>query len=313
MVDQVIAHYYIDAKIGEGQSAVVYKGHDIRLDRTVAIKVFKEKDPHGSMVWGRMLREARIASALNHPNICAVLDIGEEQDINYIVLEFVEGKTLRSALESGPLPIKNCLICAMQIAEAMAYANRAGILHLDLKSSNIMVTPASRVKVIDFGLARIASQGIAKWTSTSGSSALEMGVAGTLPYMAPELLHGDKPTTQAGVWSLGVILFEMLTGQLPFCGRTPFELGMEIMLGNVSQLPANISVGLRAIVQRCLARNMEYRYTSADEVFNHLNSEYIEFEVKAILAGRRFPKNGGHVRASLTSVLMWLSVLFFGY
>lgn len=313
MVGQVIGHYYIDAQIGEGEFSVVYKGRDIRLDRTVAVKVLKERHPQGSTTWGRLLREARIASTLNHPNICTLHDIGEEQDINYIVFEFVEGKTLRSVLESGPLPTKSCLIYAMQIAEAIAHANGAGVLHLDLKSSNIMVTPAGRIKLIDFGLARIMQEKRAMQSGGSGSSTQEIGwLAGTLPYMAPELLHGDAPTTQAGVWSLGVILFEMLTGQLPFVGRTPFELGMEIMMGSISQLPADIPAALRAIVHRCLVRNKECRYYSAVEVSNYLNSEFIAFEVKAVLAGRHSLEIRGHRHNWLGSALMWLSLLCSG-
>lgn len=313
MVGEILGYYRIDAQIGEGEFSVVYKGHDIRLDRAVAVKVLKEKQSRGSTIWGRMLREARVASTLNHPNICTLHDIGEEQDINYIVFEFVEGKTLRSLLKSGLLPTKTCLTYAMQISEAIAYANGAGILHLDLKSSNIMVTPAGRIKIIDFGLAKIMQEERAREDSSSGSSTQEIGwLAGTLPYMAPEVLHGEAPTTQAGVWSLGVVMFEMLTGELPFAGGTMFELGMEIMTGKPKPPPAEIPGGLRAILQRCLVREREFRYYSAVEVFNHLHSELIAYEVRSILARRHPSQVRGYWSERFGDALMWLSLLFFG-
>ena len=311
MVGQVIGHYCIDAKIGEGQFAVVYRGRDIRLDRVVAVKVLKKRDFQGSTAWGRMLREARIASALNHPNICSLYDIGEEEDTNYVVFEFVEGKTLRAILGSGPIPIQDVLLYGIQIAEAMAYTHGAGILHRDFKSSNIMVTPTGRIKVVDFGLAKVMKEEKAKQAEGSHSSVQEIGwVVGTLPYMAPELLHGETATTQAGVWALGIVLFEMLTGQLPFGGRSPFELGMDIMTGKVKQLPMDIPAGLRGIVQRCLTRDREYRYYSAFEVLNHLQSEFVTFQIRSILANRRHSQNEGCRPTRLRQGFLWLSFLF---
>ena len=313
MVGQVIGHYCIDAQIDEGEFSVVYKARDIRLGRTVAVKVLKEKHPQGSTTWGRLLREARIVSTLNHPNICTLHDIGEEQDINYIVFEYVEGKTLKNFLKSGRLPTKTCFSYAIQIAEAIAHANGAGILHLDLKGSNIMVTPAGRIKIIDFGIAKIMQEERSKENSGKCSSTQEIGwVAGTLPYMAPEILHGDAPTTQSGVWSLGVIMFEMLTGELPFAGRTPFELGMQIMMGKPNPPPAEIPGGLRAIIQRCLIRDRAFRYYSAIEVFNHLQSEFIAYEVSSILARRHPLQNRGYWSERLGSALNWFSLMLFG-
>lgn len=313
MVGQIIGHYSIDAQIGEGEFSVVYKGRDIRLDRQVAVKVLKETHSPSSTTWGRLLREAHIVSTLNHPKICTLYDIGEEQDINYIVFELVEGKTLSSILKSGSLPITTCLTYAIQISEAIAHANGAGVLHLDLKSSNIMVTPAGQIKVIDFGLAKIMHEERTRTRSGSNSSVQEIGwLAGTLPYMAPEILHGNAPTTHAGVWALGVIMFEMLTGELPFVGGTMFELGMEIMTGKPTLLPADIPGGLRAIVQRCLVRDKEYRYYSAVEVFNHLQSELIAYEIRSIFARRRRSQHRGYWSDRCLRALMALSLLFFG-
>jgi eukaryotic-like serine/threonine-protein kinase len=313
MVDQVLGHYHIDAKIGEGRFAVVYKGRDIRLGRTIAVKVLKEDCLQPDTTWGRLLREARVASALNHPNVCTLYDIGEEEDINYVVLEFVEGKTLRAILDSGPLPVQLAFHFGMQIAEAMAHIHGAGILHRDFKSSNIMVTPTGRVKIVDFGLATLVEEERAKQGEGSNSSAQEIGwLVGTLPYMAPELLHGDAPTTQSGVWSLGVVLFEMLTGRLPFSGRSPFELAMDIMTGAANHLPMDIPAGLRGIVERCMVRDKEHRYYSAVEVLNHLQSDFVTYQIRAILANRPSSQNQWSRAGLWRFALSWISLMLLG-
>lgn len=313
MVGQILGHYCIDAKVSEGKFATVYKGRDVRLDRMVAIKVLKEESLQAGTTWGRLLKEARIASALNHPNVCTLYDIGEEQDTNYVVLEFVEGTTLRAILESGLLPTQSVLQYGMQIADALSHMHGAGILHEDLKSSNIMVTPAGRIKVLDFGLAKFIEEENSRQGDGSHPSVQETGwIAGTLPYLAPELLHGEAPTTQSGVWSLGVVLFEMLTGELPFAGRTSFELGMDIMTGSMRPLPGDVSGGLRGVVQRCLARDRECRYYSAVEVFNDLQSEFISFQIKSILAQPHYLQSQARRVGRLASTLMWFAFLFMG-
>jgi eukaryotic-like serine/threonine-protein kinase len=312
MVGQVVGHYHIGTKIGEGQFSIVYRGRDIRLGRMVAVKVLKENHPEDSSIWGRLLREARIVSTLNHPNICALYDIGEEQGINYFIFELVEGKMLRAVLDSGPLPTGMVFQYAIQIAEAIAHTHAAGILHRDFKSSNIMVTPAGQIKVIDFGLAKVLEEGKAKQEENSHSSAQEIGwLIGTLPYMAPEILHGEAPTTQAGVWSLGVVLFEMLTGELPFTGKSPFELGMDIMIGKRKPLPMDIPAGLRAIIQRCLMHDRKYRYRSAADVLTHLQSEFVEYQIKAALARRPFSQSKWYDAHAgwLVAALTWMGFL----
>jgi len=311
MIGEVIGHFHIDDKIGEGQFGIVYKSQDIRLNRTVAFKVLKERYLHSDSTWDRLLHEARVASALNHPNICRVYEIGEEQGVNYIALEFVEGRTLREMLDSGPLPVRTAFCLAIQIAEAMAYMHEAGILNWDLKTSNIMVTPADRIKIIDFGLTNLMEQERTKKEQGSYPSAQEVGwTIGTLPYMPPELLRGEEPTAQSRIWSLGVVLFEMLTGELPFSGRSPFELGTHIMTEPVKKLPIELPAGLRGIVHRCMARDNSRRYHSAVEVLNHLQSELVGYQIRAILANRPSSQDHQYGRNWWRSALShrWLQV-----
>lgn len=273
MVNQMVGHYLLETKIGEGQFASVYMGHDIRLDRMVAVKILK-KQQADSTNFGRLLREARVASTLNHPNICSIFDIGEDQDKHFLVLELVKGRTLKATLDSGPLPLQNALQVALALGEALAHAHSAGVLHGDLAPSNVMMTPQGDVKVIDFGLARgldvDADTAIRRCPQSMEEKAYRWG---TLPYTAPEVLRGEGGSVQSDLWSLGAILYEMLSGNLPFRGRTPFEAGMSIMLGSMEPIPAQVPRSTQAIVCRCLAMKKSNRYISAEEICLHLREE----------------------------------------
>ena len=293
-MDRIAGHYLIEEKLGEGSFAVVYKGRDVRLNRKVAIKVLRENHSGDVSAWARLLAEGQASSALNHPNICRLYDIGEEQETAYVVYELIEGQTLKSILKSGPLPYRIALWDASQIAAALAHAHSAGILHRDLTSSNMMVTPSGVIKVIDFGLARSISEGDVSEAKKSHSSMEEAGwIGGTLPYLAPEVLHGEGTTVQSDLWSHGVILYEMLTGRLPFTGRTLFEVSVAIMIGDIVPLPNEIPSSLRAIVYRCLAKNKGVRYKSAHAVQRHLDAEL------EIIAPRALPRIIGGLATKL--------------
>lgn len=303
-MDQLADHYFLEEEIGKGAFAIVYKARDIRLNRTVAIKVLREDRPKKELSFARLLSEGRAASALNHENICKLYDIGADQDIDYVVLEHIEGQTLKVVLASGPLPIKVALEQGSEIAGALANAHESGILHRDLTPSNVMVTPSGHIKVIDFGLARsVADNEIIKARESWSSLEEAGGLGGTLPYVAPEVLHGKPATAQSDIWSLGAILYEMLTGNLPFPGHTLFEVSTAIMLGKMNPLPERIPAGLRGIVCRCLSRNTERRYQLASTAANHLRAELASFEVKS----RSQHLNSFHSQSSvLASSLCWL-------
>ena len=232
MIGKTLAHYEIEDRVGEGGSGVVYRGRDLRLERPVAIKVLADALRDDELAWGRLLREARLASQLNHPHIAAIYDLGEDDGRAYIVMEFVDGLPLADLIPESGMPIAQAQRYAAQIAGALAYAHQHGTIHGDLKGSNIVVTPEGNIKLLDFGLGRrIPRNGMAE-VSSSNLALAESGVtAGTLPYLAPEVLRGGATSAQSDAWALGVLLYQMATGELPFRGATAFDLSLEIMTG----------------------------------------------------------------------------------
>ena len=203
----------------------------------MAIKVLADALRDDEFAWARLLREARLASQLNHPHIAAIYDLGEEDGRAYIVMEYVEGLPLADLIPEGGMPIEQVERYAAQIADALAFAHEHGIIHGDLKGSNIIVTPEGNIKLLDFGLGRrIPRSGMAEVTSSSLPLAEVGATAGTLPYLAPEVLRGSPTSVQSDVWALGVLLYQMATGELPFRGATPFDLSVEIMVGKPSKL-----------------------------------------------------------------------------
>jgi serine/threonine protein kinase len=208
MIGKVVAHYRVLEKLGEGGMGVVYKAEDLKLTRTVALKFL----PHGLDAHeperARFLQEARAAAVLNHPYICTVYDIQEHDAQQFIVMEYVEGKTLREVVPVKKL--QDAISYAVQIAEALHEAHTHGIVHRDIKAENIMVNSKNQVKVMDFGLAKL--KGSLKLTKTSST-------IGTLAYMAPEQIQGEEVDARSDIFSFGIVLYEILTGHLPFRGE----------------------------------------------------------------------------------------------
>ena len=246
----------------------VYRAHDERLQRDVAIKVLPPSSVGDSAARSRLLREARAAAALNHPHICTVFEVGEESDQAFIAMELVEGQTLDTLIPVGGLPLAQGLKYGVQIADAVAHAHERGILHRDLKAANVMVTPAGRTKVLDFGLAKhLDAASSADVTGSAPSSLTQAGaVMGTLSYMAPEVLRGQPADARSDVWALGVILYELASGQRPFAGQTPFEISAAILNGPPTALPDSVPRNLRMVIERCLAKSPGERYPHAGEL-----------------------------------------------
>jgi serine/threonine protein kinase len=267
VIGQMLGHCRVVAKIGEGGMGVVYRAYDEVLHRDVAVKVVNKDTRLDSSAGQRLLQEARSSSALAHPNICTIHEVGETDGEFYIVMELVEGKSLHDMSTDTGLPPDSVLRYGVQIASALARAHDRGIVHRDLKTANIVVTSDGLVKVLDFGLAKQVGEGIFDATTRSFASLQDASsVSGTLPYMAPEILRGDAADYRSDLWALGVVLYEAASGRLPFAGRTGFEISSAIMREIPSPLGPPVPPGLWAIIQRCLTKEPIQRYQRASEV-----------------------------------------------
>src|SRR5215470_6352397 len=221
MIGAKLGNYRILEKIGAGGQGTVYRATDTKLGRAVVIKVLPPELTVKEANLKRFEREARLASSLDHPNICTIFDLNEIDGINFIAMQFVDGKNVRELVNGRPLDLRSALSITIQTADALAAAHARGIIHRDIKAGNVMVTPAGQVKVLDFGLAKLLDEEQARTSGIHHTEITEVGVPyGTATYAAPEQARADRVDSRADIFSTGVLLYEMLTGTWPFQGKT---------------------------------------------------------------------------------------------
>ncbi len=266
-VGQQIGVYRIEALLGAGGMGTVYLAQDAELGRRVAIKVVDStgSDPESNR---SLLDEARTAAALNHPSICSVHGLGRIGSEPFIVMEHVVGQPLSSVIPDGTgLPLETAIHYAMQIADALAHAHARGVVHGDIKSANVMVGVDGRTKILDFGLAvRPVKATVSRDAPTTTRRPVETSCAGTVAYMAPELLRGRAPSVLSDLWAFGVLFYEMLSGSRPFGGGTAYELAAAVLTHPPIPLPSRVPGPLRALVGRCMATHPSDRFGSATEL-----------------------------------------------
>ena len=256
---QQVLHYRLIEKIGEGGMGVIWKAEDTRLQRHVAMKFVSDSRPLDAQVVDRYLREARAASALSHPHICSIHDIGEWKGRRFIVMELLEGRSLQDQIAEKPMEIWT--------------ARSKGIIHRDVKSANIFVTERGQAKVLDFGLAKLAADPAGESTPDAATRTRHDvttpgSVVGTVSYMSPEQALGKELDQRTDIFSFGVVLYEMVTGQLPFSGSTPLDTLHAIAFEEtrpVTALRPNIPASLQRIVTRCLRKKATDRYPEGSE------------------------------------------------
>src|SRR6202162_2012260 len=317
MIDGTISHYRILEKLGAGGMGVVYKGLDTRLDRTVALKFLPDNMDQDAQALERFRREAHAASALNHPGICTIYDVGEEDHRSFIVMEFIDGETLSQHIQRQPLSVEHVLDLGIQIADALDVAHAAGIIHRDIKPSNIFVTKRGQAKVLDFGLAKLLPKELPHLDSSASSSrqsqevSLVGVISGTPAYMSPEQIPGDDLDGRTDIFAFGLLLYEMGTGQQAFGGRT----GGVIIESILTRAPASIRVAnpqipirLEEIITKCLEKDRAQRYSSAAEVRSDLQQLKREME-SGTVSRLSIPPRSETLDRPLMSRFRWKEVL----
>ncbi len=278
MVDLVapgtlIEHYRVVSPLGQGGMGAVYLADDTRLGRRVALKVLPPEFAADPDRMHRFVQEAKLASALTHPNVATIFEIGRQDQLWFLAMEYVEGRPLAERIREGPLKISDLVQIGMQVADALDDAHSKAIIHRDIKPANLMITPRGHVKVLDFGLAKLQT---APKTSQETQLLTNAGlVVGTVEYMSPEQALGREVDYRTDIFSLGVVLYEMATGRLPFSGSTPSETMARILQAQpdaIARFNYEVPEGLERVVRKCLEKDRERRYQSARELLVDLKN-----------------------------------------
>ena len=275
MVSQQLSHYRIIEKLGAGGMGEVFLAHDITLDRKVAIKILPLKSIENAQAKKRLLREAKAAATLDHPNICTIHEVNEESESPFIVMQYIDGVTLWSKVRNNPMAPAEVVNIGIQAAEALAEAHARGIIHRDIKPQNIMLTPRGQVKILDFGLAKqILAEPVNGQEAVTETRLTEDGqIVGTVGYMSPEQLRGYEMDARSDIFSLGVTLYECATGSPAFTGNSAIEISSQILHvepPRPSDVKPSIPPGLESVILRAMAKEIDDRYQTADAMLEDL-------------------------------------------
>jgi len=312
---QMLLHYRMVEQIGQGGMGVVWKAVDTTLDRDVAIKILPDKFAADATRLARFEREAKILASLSHPGIASIYSLHEAEGLRFLAMEFVEGEVLTRRIPEGGVPFDELLAIALALSDAVALAHKRGITHRDLKPDNVMITTAGRVKVLDFGLAKLVDRPGLKGDTQAATATLVTGegkILGSMAYMSPEQVEGKAVDPCSDVFSLGIVLYEMATGKRPFRGSTPISTLSAILRDappSVSSVRGSLPAKLDAIISRCLEKDPRRRFRDAGELRDELRK--LRHDAGRILLSSRPLRIAGVVVgllvAAIAAILLWPS------
>jgi serine/threonine-protein kinase len=313
MLGKTLRNYRITEKLGVGGQGAVYKAIDAKLGRAVVIKVIPPELSAKATNLKRFEREARLASSLDHPNICTIFDLDEVDGVHFIAMQFVEGKNVRQLVAGRPLELKTAVLIGLQVADALAAAHSRGIIHRDIKSGNVMVTASGQVKVLDFGLAKLLDDTEAATSGIHRTELTEVGVPyGTATYAAPEQARGDRVDKRADIFSLGVLLYEMLTGTWPFRGKTTIDVRHAVLHDPprpISELRSSaIPPRLQQTIDRALAKEPKDRFQNMEDFRNELRQVLQEIDASSTAYQGVTPEPPRHLSGAspVSRAVRWL-------
>lgn len=315
MIGQTLGSYRILEKLGAGGQGTVYKATDTKLGRSVVVKVLPPELTVKEANLKRFEREARLASSLDHPNICTIFDLDEVNGVHFIAMQHIEGRNVRQLVGGRPLELKSALLIAIQVADALAAAHVRGIIHRDIKSGNVMVAPSGQVKILDFGLAKLLDDEEAGATGIHHTELTEVGVPyGTATYAAPEQARGDRVDKRADIFSTGVLIYEMLTGTWPFRGKTTIDVRHAVLhdparpVSDIRKEP--IPPRLQQVLERSMAKEPRDRYQKMEEMRDDLRA--VLQEVSSTAPGHPYvsvtPEPARHLggKSPVSKAVRWL-------